>query len=60
MLVTDQFIGEYWCFEESDTTYWYYSTNKLKTLCSTFKSRENIANRRNILLGPVCLGFWRG
>jgi hypothetical protein len=60
MLCKDKFVNQYWCLEESDEVYWYADVNNISKLSTPFGSLERIREGKIILLGPVCLGFWRG
>ncbi len=50
----------YWCFDESDKIYWHKDTIVLNNYLSGWHTARRVAEGQNILLGPVCLGFWRG
>lgn len=51
---------DFWCLDESDMVYWYTNNTSLQKLNSPFESKRYIDSGANKLLGPVCLGFWRG
>jgi hypothetical protein len=59
MLSTDK-AASYWCLEEDDQSYWHEVSFKHKKLSTPFDSARYFDLGTNVLLGPVCLGFWRG
>jgi hypothetical protein len=60
MLTYDREIYGHWCLDESDMVYWYTNQYTLNKLARPFGSKKFFDSGKNILLGPVCLGFWRG
>jgi hypothetical protein len=60
MLVKDSKSIDWWCFEENSMIYIYYNMEKYQKLQTPFETKAHIASGKNTLLGPVCLGFWRG
>ncbi len=52
--------ARYWCLDESKKLVLYIDEHKFKNRDTPYEEDLFISSGAARLLGPVCLGFWRG
>lgn len=62
MLVTDSRHEKtnFWCFDESGKVYIHSTLTKYGKTSATYNLSKLSEQGKINILGPVCLGFWRG
>ena len=62
MLLKESAKGKsnFWCFDESQKRYLHNTNYTIKKTSWVYNTKEKLKAGKVILLGPVCLGFWRG